>query len=502
MIASYFIIVLLQGLASLLAILSLWQISLHVETAVFGQYSLYLSIIMAATMFLISWPNAALLRYGREEWKLNRKIGETLASRFVFYLVAVCVSIVGAWLLSPLLIGILKINTNFLFLVVIGIVIFPLAELAVYANQAVGKPVSYGYTPLVKQVIFFGGILLIPVMAIKVEVNYLIKVVLLASSIASIFALLSLPRCAWQSFRPSWMVLKKIFRYSWAIPLGAVAAYTVQWIDLWVIRIFMKTEDVGVYSWAYQLTALGGLVFTPLNVILTPTMIDAHLSGNYEQLSQYAQRLLRLMFLITIIGSLLLPAVYPVLATAVSSNYVLAYHAILVLASAIPFQLLSYLINPLLAPFANLIPKVALINSLMAIINVLGDFALVPLIGIVGAAISTWFVFSLGALLQIHLVKNYLTGIKMPRIFLFSLAGLIMPAGVFCLWSTGPFLGALLCSMLTITIFYIARQKGLFTAKDADWLNAQALNQTIKRVLVPIAKWLAASESKGESPAK
>jgi len=480
----------LQGGVAATVLVSSWLISLYISPAVFGQYSLYLSVVGACGMLLINWPNAALLRFGREEWNSEKRIGETLAASFLLYFMGTIVAIGLAWWLDSLAARFLDLHDSPFFWIALGVILFPLTQIGVYANQATGQALPYSYAPLLNRSTFLLGIVLVPLLKVTAEWNYLVAWGLAGTSLASIVTFCLLPRCAWRSFRYKGAKLKQILRYSWAIPLGAVAAYTVNWVDAWVIRGFMDPAAVGLYTWAYQVTMIGSMAFAPLGVILAPIMLDARLAGDIARLGLHGHHSLRLMVAAGIVGLVILTAVYPILSMVAGSNYLRTYPVILILLSAIPFQLLGYLINPIGSAFEHLVSRAVLISVGVAVLNVLGDVLLVPQVGIIGAAVATLIVFSISAMLTVIFLMNYIKGLRFPSLSSFGVSGLLMPAGAICLLTTGPVLGAGLCVALSMSILLAIRRMGVFTMDDARWLEVQPIANAIKKPLVMAVTWL------------
>lgn len=492
MVTDYLKVLILQAGATTAAFLGSWLVSLHVSPDAFGRYSLYLAILGAATMLLVSWPNAALLRYGREEWVQHQRMGETLAARALLYAASVCGALILAWLLDPLLQAYLTIRASPFWWVALGIVLMPLVELAVYAHQAVGSRLPYGYVPLVGRTTFLVAIALIPLRGNEAEWEYLAASMAFGWLLSAVLTVATFPRRAWSRFRLTSDRLRRVLRYSWAIPLGALAAYTVNWVDAWVIQAYLGPEAVGIYTWSYQVTAMGGLAFAPLSAMLIPSMVDAHVVGDLQRLSRHGQRSLRLVVLVSIGGTVLLAAVYPILSTVAGPSYRAGYLVMLLLLSAIPFQLLGYLMSPVMAPFEALVPKGMLVNVGLALANVVGDLLLVPVVGITGAALATWAVFALSGVLQMCLVTRYVRGLDFPSIPSFVVGSLVMSAGGLLLWAVGPLWGAVLSVAVGLSTLLVTRRAGLFTHEDAEWVEGQPLPAGLRHALAVGARWLAA----------
>ena len=65
---SYLTVIVCQCIAAVATIATLRWLAVYVDPDTFGQYALFQSVVSAAALFFVSWPNAALLRFGREEW--------------------------------------------------------------------------------------------------------------------------------------------------------------------------------------------------------------------------------------------------------------------------------------------------------------------------------------------------------------------------------------------------------------------------------------------------
>jgi O-antigen/teichoic acid export membrane protein len=464
-------------------------IAKHVEVDIFGRYSLYLSVVSAASMLLIGWSNAALLRYGREEWNESGAIGESLAARILLYIIGIFVAGVAIFLLDPHIKTFLKVDSSFFVWVFLGVILIPLAETWIYANLAVGRSLAFAYIPVLKRTILLFGIAIIPFFIISEKLTHLIVFTLAAALLSSFAALLYLPKGALGNFRLHRSVLEKIIRYSWAIPFGGASAYIVSWIDLWIIRAYMSTGDVGLYSWAYLITTIAPLAFAPFAAIFTPAMVDARVKNDYEPMVKLAHRSLRMVILFEVIGVFVLAFVYPFLYVLVEPDYLKSYAVLLILLSALPLQLLGYLMTPIGNSFEGLIPKVVVITVIMAVSNIAGDLLLVPLLGMSGAAVSTWIVFVGSSIAVFYLLSRHISGF--PKVINFFIVCVVMPLGVLSLIFAGPKVGSVLCVVIATATLFIARQLGLFSIDDLQWIESQPVNRRAKMIFASAARWLA-----------
>jgi O-antigen/teichoic acid export membrane protein len=415
---AYLSVIVCQIAAGLAAIGALRYLAVYVEPATFGSYALFQSIVSAAGLFLISWPNAGLLRFGREEWTRERHIGSALAARLGLFVASACVAVVLLSVFRRPLGRFIGADPSSWLWVAVAAVALPAGEMAIYASQAVGRTEIYGYSPLITRVGFLVGVLLIPALAPHAGWTYLAGCLIVSSLAAFGFAVATLPRGAWAGIRMSGDQIRQLVLFSWSLPFAGISTYVVNWIDAWVIRNAMGVALVGIYNWAYQVMTIAGLVFAPIAVILTPRVIDARVKRDDDRIGRYVHSILPVAALMALATELLLWSAFWLLPRMAPGRYAAAQPVVLMLFSVLPAQLISYLITPLANAYEGMLPRIVLVGVGIAVVNVAGDLLLVPRIGILGAAIATASAFTIGALLQIVVVRRI--GVRFAPIWLYA----------------------------------------------------------------------------------
>jgi O-antigen/teichoic acid export membrane protein len=446
----YLIIGACQGIAAVATIAALRWLATYVDPETFGRFTLFQSVVSAGTLFFISWPNAALLRFGREEWTRDRRIGATLAARVALFAGCAALAITFAWLADPWLRTLLRTTRSPFPWIAAGLIAMPAAELAIYVNQATGRSDVYGYSPAVTRIGFFAGVMAIPFLGRGVEWTYLAACLVAATATAAGVSVALLPRTAWSGFALSSSTVATLLRYSWSLPLAAFSTYVVNWVDSWVIRNVRGLSEVGVYNWAYQTTTIASLAFAPLAVILTPRMIDARLKNDALRIARYADSILPAALALACVVGLGSILVFPVLRIVASPAYLAAYPVILVLAAALPFQLIAYLVTPVANAHERLLPRFVFVSAGIAVLNAAGDILLVPLMGMLGAAIATTTAFLCGALMLVAVVRR--EGIGFAPLWQYALPAAIVGPGAAVLHLAGPFTGAISVCGATIIV--------------------------------------------------
>jgi len=450
---SYFIVIACQGLAAAAALASLHWLATYVDPETFGRYSLYQSAVAAGALFLVSWPNAALLRFGREEWTQHGRIGSTFGARALLFVTTTSIAVVVARIFDPQLRTLLRVDHSPFLWVALGIIVLPATELAIYANQAVGRTEAYGFSPLITRAGFLVGIVIIPFLHAKPDWTYLAWWLIGPTAAAGAVALGTMPRASLSGFAVSAPTVVLLIKYSWTLPFAALSTYVVNWIDSWVIRGVRGVGPVGIYNWAYQTTAIASLAFAPLAVVLTPRVIDARVKNDSASIKRYVDAILPAATAMAIVVAVMFMFVFPVFKLVAAPSYAPAYLVILILLAALPFQLIAYLVTPLANAYERLLPRIVLVSVCIAAINTVGDLILVRLLGIAGAAIATSAAFMVGGLLMIVVIRA--EGVPFAPLWHYTLPALIVLPGAVSLYAAGPLRGAAMIAVVAVAAFVV-----------------------------------------------
>jgi O-antigen/teichoic acid export membrane protein len=484
-------IILSSNIASAFVVITtLWLVSHFIQTEQFGTYNLWLSIATLVSMVLLNWPNAVFLKYARDEWRDHGRIGEIISARLILLLITIIVMFAGVWFLKGYIAHFLSTSRNIYIYVVFGAIAFSLMELGIYANQAMGKFLPSGYVPLGKSVLFLLAILAISLWIKHGIGQWLIISMVLSTGLVGIIAFAVFPKNAWANFTISKDVLSKMAENSWAFSLGAINGFVAKWVDTWVIRLFLGVKLVGIYSWAYQVTAIGGVSFGPLSTILMPHIIDAWGTKKYAIISSYLSRCRSALALVSFCICLVTPFVYPVLHLFFGVEYTKSYPVLILFLTYLPIQLLGYLTTPMFYTKETLFQKPVLIGLAGAIIQIAANLIIVPFFGIIGAAIATGLSLLTYNIIALILFKIKLPQIEQPSLYSFLLLCVAAPFGAIGLLCFGPLYGAGTITLFAFIGLKILKMRHFFSSEDVAVISNLKIPDFAKKPVNSIAGWL------------
>lgn len=206
--------------------------------------------------------------------------------------------------------------------------------------------------------------------------------------------------------RPSFSSIKPYFPF--ALPLLPVALghILINIGDRYVIGYFMGSSSVGIYSASYSIGLLLSFFYAPIPIVLFPTITKLFENKEYDKLKTHLQYSLKFFLMLAIpslLGLLILSR--SLLQTLTTPEYVQGYMIVPIIALSVIFYNISDLNNQIIILFKK--TKIsAIINIVSAIINIAMNVILIPIYGVIGAAISTLISFTL------HLILTTSIGYK------------------------------------------------------------------------------------------
>ncbi|MCF2206133.1 flippase [Halobacterium salinarum] len=193
---------------------------------------------------------------------------------------------------------------------------------------------------------------------------------------------------------------RKIFAFSLPLTLVASIQYLVSWTDILVLQAYLPSEPVGWYQASYQTSVLLVVVLQSANSIFPPIASELHDSGNHGRLNRVYTAVTKWITYLTVLGLAFVVVYRSQILSIFGTTVRPAQTSLVVLAVA---QTIAAVIGPtgyLLMMTGH--ERLQLINSsIAAALNLALNVVLVPIHGIVGAAVATGISFVVLNLLRL-----------------------------------------------------------------------------------------------------
>lgn len=214
--------------------------------------------------------------------------------------------------------------------------------------------------------------------------------------------------CTTSLVRPTLKRAKSLLNYGVYDAIGNISQYTVNWLDVIFIGVFLTSAEVGAYETAWRATI--PVVFLSQSIAMTifPKISEWSASQTQEKIeSTISTAFLPSVVLVipSFFGSLVLSK--EILGIVFGTSYGIAWIALIVLTGMRFFQGLQVIFGRTLKGIDR--PELAAQSTLIAIFsNILLNVILIPQIGIIGAAIATATSFVVNCIIHYYYTNKIL----------------------------------------------------------------------------------------------
>ena len=206
---------------------------------------------------------------------------------------------------------------------------------------------------------------------------------------------------------PRFTYIREYLQFSLPLTPNTLVRWITESSDRYLVTYFLGLNSVGIYSAACSFGSLIQLFVNPLQLILFPELSKLYDENKMDEVRIYMSHSLRYFLIISI------PAVFglsafakPLLGIFTTEDFLSGWFVIPVIAfSGLLAGIVQIFVNTLLIVKKTKVSTY--INFAAAVLNVLFNLLLIPLVGIVGAALSTLFSYFFMAILCTHLSLKY-----------------------------------------------------------------------------------------------
>jgi O-antigen/teichoic acid export membrane protein len=224
----------------------------------------------------------------------------------------------------------------------------------------------------------------------------------------------------------------------WGLPL--TPNFAILWIihvsDRYMVSYFLGVAAAGIYSASYAIADYAFFVLSPLSIVLYPTIIKSYEEGKISETRNYLKYSLKYFMMIAIPSAFGLSILAePLLSILTRPEFVVGNTVVPFVAfGAVLFgfyQICLYIIF-----LANRTHLTLRLLGTAAALNIVLNLILIPLMGIVGAAIATFIAYSVLGILTLIISRSYLKfDLSLPFILKSAIASAIM---ALCIWLFNP----------------------------------------------------------------
>jgi O-antigen/teichoic acid export membrane protein len=203
--------------------------------------------------------------------------------------------------------------------------------------------------------------------------------------------------------------VKNLTGFSFWIFLTASGSLVFSYADTVLIGYFMSNADVGIYRTAFQLTGIATFTTLAFHTVLYPKISAWESQRNFATIENALSRAFTYSLLLAIpvcIGGWILGE--PLLFFLYGASFTAGTPALFLLLLVQVVNVFMYLgtmgLNSLNRPKGAF-----LVTAIAALVNIILDIALIPIMGITGAALATLIAMTLNALIALFLLSRVIS---------------------------------------------------------------------------------------------
>jgi len=368
-----------------------------------GKYSIFLMIVNLALIIGLNWSDSSVVRHGREEYVNSKKINQSFWARMYLFLPVLLIFMIVFLAFSKQITDYIGIDAKLILTLLVMFILNGILNFITYIYQSIDQMKKSAYVQLSQKVFYLACLALVFLGVFKVSLTViliLINISFLLSILLNLF-IFDFSKIFPYTFNKEYF--KKIWSYSWPQLIGFPGLYIINYIDIFVIKKYMTLQDVGVYSVAYNAFTNITMFIMILYTVFMPLMVEYRTKKNFHMINKHIKKtpiFLVCWVAIVSVGILVSRYIIPLI---FSTKYVASVSSFNVLLIASIFYFISIYLLPIVNAF-DLIIYSQIFNLIKAGVNIVGDFMLVPKIGIIGAAYSTLASYAIGLALTIVLL--------------------------------------------------------------------------------------------------
>jgi O-antigen/teichoic acid export membrane protein len=186
---------------------------------------------------------------------------------------------------------------------------------------------------------------------------------------------------------PAKFEARKLVGASGPIMITKTTAYVNGWAMIWVMGAFASARDVGIFNAAFRTAVLSGLVLLAFSGIFAPIVSDLYKRGSLDQLGRLYKDVSRWIFTGSLAVFLLMVFLAKDVLALFGEEFVVGWPVVIVVSTAQLFSSSVGLTGRMLTMTGN--EKRSMWARIIATaVTLAGGVALIPLYGLIGAAVA------------------------------------------------------------------------------------------------------------------
>ncbi|MBN1586125.1 MAG: oligosaccharide flippase family protein [Candidatus Omnitrophica bacterium] len=273
---------------TLLSVLGVALTTRLLGVAGFGRWSMYLAVIYLVWTALTAWNYNALFRYGLEEYQQTRSLQLSFWTRNSILFPLLLLAIFALVKFEDPIQRYIGAPIPWLW-ILLGSLALIAKEISGTLLQACGRLRTFGIVDVAEKLLFVTGIVLVLFFKPDSPLMMVVGISILATAAVSIGILVSLSKFLGKPKTTRAEIIRHL-RFSWPYIFQClINTYVLNWVHLWLLRLWMDEAAVGIFALAYRAMSLTQNITTALQTLISPVVISWKTEGQTHRTAEFVR---------------------------------------------------------------------------------------------------------------------------------------------------------------------------------------------------------------------
>jgi len=376
----------LQATGLVLGMIAPLVVAKFFSPELFGSYSLAKMVVFFFVSLLISSTQTPFVVFANQERAATGRINKSFSVQCMFLAFSIAAFAVLVLLFGNAITAFAKISSGDLLFVSMAFIGIAVQTFLNNLFMALGQRVKSAIAELV-----FGGSTMVLIFILyfidKINIRTVFAVYFASAFLVVILFIRMLEFNLLRPFYFDWEHFRGMFNFSKWIVLGASAVYLINWGDNLVLRFFVSMKDIGNYNLGYQIFKGVAVLISVINGYFLPFV-----SKQIENSAAMRDYLLIKRPKILLLGFVGIGLLFAVAPYGLRLLYGDVYQQTDTVLRILLLSCVAILYNSFYIPIINALKEYKFnvtVNAIQVFLNVFLNVLLVPVIGLLGAAVGT-----------------------------------------------------------------------------------------------------------------
>ena len=355
----------------------------------FASYSLARMVVFFFVSLLIASSQAPFIVFANQEKSRSGKINKVFSVELTFLVLSAVMFVALMLAFGRYIAAFAKIDRGDLAFVLLAFIGIAVKSFLAGLFMATGERIKSSLVELV-----FGalsvGLIFAFYFADYINIRSVLSVYFISAAVLAVSFIRAIDFKILLPLTLDKKLLREMFDFTKWVFMGVTAVYFINWGDNLVLRYFVPMADIGIYNFGYSLFKGLMVLLSSIGAYFLP-FISQHIN-NPKKVREYLNSKRPKIFVLVLGGLVVVFIFAPYVLNLIYGETYYTYERAVEVLRILLLALVMYMYTLFYAPVFNALKEYRFIHTVSVVqvsINVVLNIALIPVLGMYGAAVAT-----------------------------------------------------------------------------------------------------------------